>query len=269
MTRGRPCPSVRLRVLAVMLCGPAVGVWSTAAGADVVDSAYKSAGEAAMVGHWSEAVTQYERARSLLASPSAELEYDLGTAYAHTNELGPAVFHLRSALRLAENDRVREGARRNLSVATRRVSLRAEVSGARVSKYEGWKSRAERLLRTEAVGWISLLAAAYLAGLAMVRVLAPRLLRRFRSSLLTFGVICACLFAGLGVTRTIALGADLEAVVTGERVPVREGAGHHHATAFHVEGGSVVHLKNTAPGWRRVRLDDGLEGWISERSLLL
>jgi len=249
-------------VLVATLCGSS-NAWS-----DVVDSAYEAGGEAAVLGHWSKAVTHYERARSLLVSPSASLEYDLGTAYAHTDELGPAIFHLRAALRLAERERVREAARRNLSVTMRRVSLRAETSGARVSTYEDWQSRARRLLQSGAAGWMSLLAGVYLAGLACVRVAAPAAMRRFRSVLLTLGVICACLFVGLGLMRVVALGAAAEAVVSEEHVAVREGAGHHHATAFHVEGGSVVHLKDAAPGWRRVRLDDGLEGWISERALL-
>jgi uncharacterized protein YgiM (DUF1202 family) len=115
---------------------------------------------------------------------------------------------------------------------------------------------------------MSLLAGVYLAGLACVRVAAPQIMRRFRSILLTLGVICACLFGGFGTMRLVALNAASEAVVVGERVAVHEGAGHHHAITFHVEGGSVIHLRDVAPGWKRVRLDDGLEGWMSERALL-
>lgn len=236
--------------------------------ADVVDEAYAAGGEAAVLARWPEAVTQYERARSLLAAPSAALDYDLGTAYAHTQELGPAVFHLRSALRLARSERVREAARRNLSVAMRRVALRAEVSGARVSNYQDWKSTARKLLQSEATGWMSLLAGIYLALFACLRGVASGVVQRFRAIAMTLVVICACSFVGLGTMRAAALHGAPEAVVVGQDVAVREGAGHHHAIAFHVQGGSIIRLKDSAPGWRHVRLDEGLEGWISERSLL-
>ena len=236
--------------------------------ADAVDEAYAQGTDAAQSGDWAAAARQFERARTLLATPSGTLEYDLGTSYAHLDQNGRAVFHLRRALRLEEGEQLREDARRNLSVTERRVRLRAETNGARRSSFEGWQRRLRRLLATPSLGWLSLAIGSLWCLVLIFRHVFTRYAHRWRGPLRATTWVLAVGFGVSSLARSVALQADPIAVVIGDAVAVREGAGLHHPKTFEVQAGSTVRLGERGPGWREIRLDDGLVGWIREDSLL-
>ena len=80
----------------------------------------------------------------------------------------------------------------------------------------------------------------------------------------TLGVV----FMGLSAAGWLSAGGSPEAVVVGDAVEVRAGAGAHHSRSFLVQGGSVVRVMGQAPGWRQIRLEEGLTGWILEDRLI-
>lgn len=249
-------------VAAALAVAPGVGR------ADAVDEAYASGHAAAADGQWADAILELERTRSLLPAPNAALEYDLGTAYAQDNRLGDAVWHLRVALRLAEEDALREAARRNLYVVQRRVDLRAETSGARGSRFDGWQSRVRRLLFADVTRWLTLAIGTAWGISLFLQSWIPRFAHGRRSGIRVVTWTLGLVFMTLSAASWLSAGGSPEAVVRGDAVEVREGAGAHHSRSFLVQGGSVVRVMGQAPGWRQIRLEEGLKGWIPKDRLV-
>src|SRR5690606_17207320 len=139
--------------------------------ADVVDDAYAAGNEAALAGDWASAIEHWQHALELLPGRSAQLDYDLGTAYAQIGELGRATYHLERALQADARPSVEvaEAARRNLGIVRRRAEVQAEVADARISREESWWDLVVAVLAGQAFAWISLV-----SGWLLVVALAAR-----------------------------------------------------------------------------------------------
>jgi tetratricopeptide (TPR) repeat protein len=245
-----------------------VSLLGGAARADAVDDAFARGHAAAAEEHWADALAAWKEAARLLPAPSGELEFALGTAYAHTGELGRATFHLRRSMdpRLLPDAARVEAARANLQEVRRRAELEAAASGAQMDRAAGWWDLALDALRASWLGWIALLggALALLAGAVLRRGAAG-----VRSAPLVAGTAWVALaaWAGIGGLHGIALRADRvapQAIVLPQRVEVRERPGAHAKSSFTVQGGARLRLVERSPGWRRIRLPGGLEGWVPE-----
>lgn len=242
--------------------------------ADVVDEAYAAGSAAAARGDWSGAIEHWQRARDLLPTRSAELEYDLGTAYAHLGELGRATFHLERALlpELQPSVELAESARRNLGIVRRSAEVQAELVGAEISRPETWWDLFIVALASPTLGWITLVCAWAVLPLLWLR---SRLAgsgkardRRGVATLLAIVFACVALVGG----GLHALGLDAasdspEAIALDNVVEVREGPGAHVAVAFQLQGGSHVRVLEQRSGWTRVRLVGGLEGWAPNAAI--
>jgi hypothetical protein len=244
----------------------------TFARADAVDEAFARGNAAAAVNDWDGAIEAYEQAASLLPERSAVLSYDLGTAYLHRDDLGRATYHLRRALdwRGGPTAELAESARYNLAIARRRAELQAANSGAKIDQPESWWDLVVEALRAPGVGWSALVAGWLVLGLWWNR---GRRRRRGEGPSTVLGavlIVLASIYVGLGILHGLALRADRtapEAIVLEDLVDARDAAGHHRPVAFRLQGGARVRVVAHTPGWSRVRLPGGLEGWVREDAI--
>jgi hypothetical protein len=269
---------------ALVIAGLVAIAAASPAHADVVDDAYAAGNEAALAGDWAGAIAQWEQALELLPGRSAQLDYDLGTAYAQIGELGLATYHLQRALQPQARPTVEvaEAARRNLGIVRRRAEVAAEVADARISRQESWWDLTVAVLAGPTVAWISLI-----SGWLLVLVLGAR--RWFGrpgatpkpanppktalgwdriggalALVLTLVFVCAGGLHGLAME---AADGRPDAIALDGVVELREGPGAHLPVAFRVQGGSRVRVLDERSGWVRVRLPAGLEGWAPRQSV--
>ena len=237
--------------------------------ADVIDDAYAAGSEAANAGDWVGAVEQWQAALELLPGRSAQLDYDLGTAYAQLGELGRATYHFERALAAEARPSVEvaEAARRNRGIVRRRAELQAEVNDAQLSREPTTWDRFVRVLAGPGLGWFSLV-----CGWALIVLLISRrsLARRAREAHAPRGIsgalvlIFALVFGVGGGVHALALETTdqhPEAIALDALVEAREGPGAHLPVAFAIQGGARVRVLDQRPGWLRVRMPGGLEGW--------
>ncbi|KIG18128.1 BatE protein [Enhygromyxa salina] len=247
--------------------------WSAPARADVVDDAYAAGSQAATANDWAGAIEHWQRALELLPGRSAQLDYDLGTAYAQLGELGRATYHFERALQpeARPSVEVAEAARRNRGIVRRQAEVQAEVNDARISRPPSWWDLVVGVLAGQALAWISLVSAWLLVGTVVVRRWRAR-----KGASETRGIggalvlVFALVFGMGGGLHALAISADADhpdAVVLDAVVDVREGPGAHLPVAFTMQGGSHVRVLDQRSGWLRVRLPGGLEGWVAVDSI--
>jgi tetratricopeptide (TPR) repeat protein len=248
--------------------------------ADVIDDAYAAGNEAAVAGDWPAAIEHWQRALELMPGRSAQLDYDLGTAYAQLGELGRATYHLERALQpeARPSVEVAEAARRNLGIVRRRAEVQAEVNDARISREESWWDLVVSVLAGQGLAWISLISGWLLLGALLGRrLVASRLAGRRGPAAAGSGrvggalaLVFAIVFILAGGFHGLAIEAaddHPDAVALDAVVELREGPGTHLPVAVRVQGGSHVRVLDERSGWVRVRLPAGLEGWAPRESI--
>ncbi|HUB06614.1 MAG TPA: SH3 domain-containing protein [Myxococcales bacterium] len=180
---------------------------------------------------------------------SADLEYDMGTAAAQAGDIGQAVLHLERALVLSPWD---GDARDNLD----------RVRDKRVDKVVGQdlgESPLQRLLRGLPAAELSwTFAALWILGFLLL------VLRRRRSWFRPLGLACAVFGLGLGGLSWACERADgiPFGVVLAKVTPVRAGPDPKLPASFEVHEGLKVLLEERDAGYQRIRLANGLEGWV-------
>lgn len=249
-------------------------VLPSSARADVVDDAYAAGSAAAAAGDWAGAVEHWQRALDLLPGRSAELEYDLGTAYANLGQLGRATYHLERSLQpqLRPSVELAEDARRNLGIVRRSAEVQAQTVGAEISRPATWWELFIVALASPTLGWVTLVCAWALVPLLWLRSrLEPSSAGRDRRGVATvLALLLATVALVGGSLHAVALDAALdspEAIAIDDVVEVREGPGMHVPVAFQLQGGSHVRVLERRSGWTRVRLHGGLEGWAPDHAI--
>lgn len=279
MTRSSRSPGRRGLVLAAVL-GIGIGISGASARADVIDDAYAAGSEAALAQDWAGAIEAWQGALELLPGRSAQLDYDLGTAYAQLGELGRATYHLERALQpeARPSVEVAEAARRNLGIVRRQAEVQAEVNDARISRPASWWELVVEILAGQALAWISLVSAWLLVATVVIRrwrsyreeVSAPASSARPRPSarrgvagalVLVFALVLV-LGGGLHALAISSADGHADAVALDLVVDVREGPGAHLPVTFQLQGGSHLRVLDQRSDWARIRLPGGLEGWI-------
>jgi tetratricopeptide (TPR) repeat protein len=189
---------------------------------------------------------------------SPELFYDLGNAHYRAGRVGWAVASWHRALRLAPGD---GDARHNIDVA--RAGVVDRIVGERDEPFF------DRLLaRISGRAALALFAAPWL----LLWVLLSLRRRTFGSAraFLTAGVVAAALLA-TGTGALLAGKARAErtplAVVIAKSTPVREGPSAALRAAFELHEGTTVKVVGAEGAFLRVRLPNGLEGWIAKSEL--
>ena len=215
---------------------------------------FDQANAAYLSGETSRAVAAYE---ALLqeGGVSPELETNLGAAYFRQGKRGLAALHLERALFLDPSD---DDARADLQ----------EVRRGIVDKLEGDQDEggAEAMARILAPlpgrGACAALLVLWCAAWALLglNVLRPR------SALGNAAALC---FVLSGVAALVTFGAAAShrltlkrAVVVAQAAPAREGPSERTATHFEVHEGTALRVEDEEQGFRRVRLANGLTGWV-------
>lgn len=258
----------RPRLSAVLATTLGVLVLAAPARADVVDDLYERGNAAAAQGEWSLAAGCYEQARALLPDRSAELSYNLGTAYAQLGHTGYAAYHLRRSIQRASDPsaEVVEGARRNLGILDRRIEQDAERTGGQISAPRGWWPRIRSALAARWLAWLTWI---FAAGLIASCVVSETWSRKGRSRAIPRAI--AWLMAGLFLigasVHGVALRGERRAahhVVLPNLALAREGPSAGRSVSVRIVGGSRVRQIQQRGGWTEVRLDSGLTGWLSD-----
>ncbi len=230
----------------------ATGGLTTPRNADEAELLFRKANDAFLAGHYDEAQDLYHR---LIGAGfgTADVHYNLGCAALKAGRIGEAVLAFERALRL---DPGHEDARANLEAAlSRNVD---ELVGADTGR--PFFERLARRLPYRIVAWAFVATWAIFFLSLLLRRLAP-----IRGVASLVASLC-----GLGIVVLGLLLADLtwyrdlvhRAVVVAEAASVRKGPSPRFETAFEVHQGLVVRRLETDGPYVRVRLANGLEGWI-------
>ncbi len=187
---------------------------------------------------------------------SPELETNLGAGYLRQGKRGLAALHLERALFLDPGD---DDARTDL----------VEVRRGNVDKLEGdaEDGGTETLVRllSPLPGTFAafLLLAAWGAAWILLGVrllLAVSRWTAFASAgCFALAALAALVTWGAATARHLAL---QRAVVVSPSAPAREGPGEKNASRFEVHEGTTVRVEDEEGGFRRVKLANGLTGWV-------
>lgn len=240
---------MNLAVLALLLAAEAPQLFADA------NAAYLS-------GEVGRAVASYE---ALIAQgiTSAELETNLGAAYLRQGKRGLAAVHFERALFLDPGD---DDARADL----------VELHRGNVDKLEGEgdEGGSDALLRALATlpggGAAALLVLSWCAAWLLLG------LRLFRPGLswaaAAAGVAFALALCAAGVTWAAAAGREMalrRAVVVAQAIQAREGPAERSISHFEVHEGTTVRVEDKEGDYRRVKLSNGLTGWVPSSAVEL
>ena len=236
-------------LLALLLAAPGEQLFSDA------NAAYLS-------GDLARAVASYE---ALVAEgvASSELETNLGAAYLRLGRRGPAALHFERALFLDPGD---DDARADL----------VEVRRGNVDKLEGESDEAggETLARVLAPLPGGSAAALFIAFWCAAWILfALRLLRPEIPWVATAsGVAFVLAILSAGITWGAATGRRMalqRAVIVAQSIPAHEGPAEKSISHFEVHEGTTVRVEDTEGDYRRVKLANGLTGWVPSSAVEL
>ena len=194
---------------------------------------------------------------------STELETNLGAGYLRQGKRGLAALHFERALFLDPGD---DDARADLTELRRGNVDRLEGDGE-----EGGMETLGRLLRplpgfAAAIALVGLWSAGWV--LLAIRLLRgePRWASLAAGACFAGAVLSALVTWGAATGRQLAL---QRAVVVAQSVPAREGPGEKSVSRFEIHEGTTVRVEDEEPGFRRVKLANGLTGWVPAASVEL
>lgn len=227
------------------------------------DQAFARGNEAYLHGDYRSAIEAYEQVASF-GIQGPDLFYNLGDAYFRAGNLGRAVYNYERALELRPGD---EDVSYNLAAA-RAAAERTATDRIEGAEKDPLFERAVAPFPLAMLSWSFL--ALYLGFFAVLIWLRSLPLGLFRS-----GVKAGCAFLALG---TLGAGALLggkvyltehvpRAVVLDKAVDVKEGADETYHTAFAVHAGLKVRVVGHDQEWVKIRLANGLEGWVQESTV--
>jgi tetratricopeptide (TPR) repeat protein len=244
----RACRSLAVLVAMVALPGRAH--------ADVVDEAWKRGNDAYFRGDLAAAVAAYEQLdrQGIL---SGDLYYNLGVTHFRRGNLGHAIWSFERAVAIDPAD---EDARFNLAQSRRAAErrVRDKIEGA---AHDPFWIRAVTASAPSTQTWTFL--GLYLGAFALLfwrrrAQEAARAVLAAGAALLGAAALVAALFlAGRAALANIPFG-----IVLPDMVAVKEGADPNHRSAFDVHAGLRVRLLDRDHEWQRIRLANGLEGWV-------
>lgn len=253
---------MRVTLVAIVTLG-VLATHATAPRAETVDDAYKDGLQHYYAGRYKEAVAAFER---VLAIPvhHEDLHYNLGCAYFRLGRLGPAIYHFERSLEL---DPEAEDAAFNLKTVRSMVASRVkdELKGA--SKEPWWARMASLMSQT---GWATIFLVLWwlvFAILFALRYINPGPARAGLTAGNVFVGLLALLCGALLTGRIMLSEVVVRGIVLPDRMEVREGPNAQTKVTFKVHAGLKVRVQARMGGWVRIRLANGLEGWVEEREV--
>jgi tetratricopeptide (TPR) repeat protein len=248
----------RALMIAILLClGP------TSARAETIDQAYARAVQDYYAGRYERAVEGLERIATIPLEHE-DLHYNLGCAYFRLGRLGPAIYHFERALLL---DPGAEDASFNLETTRAQVaaSVKDELRGA---ASEPWWVRVVSALSLHS--WTVIFLCLWWASLGLLLLLRFLSPGPARSGLIAGDSLLGllALIAALILAGRIYLGARVPSgIVLPDQLAVREGPDGGTKVSFTIHAGLRVRLQTKGEGWTRIRLANGLEGWVPEKEI--
>jgi tetratricopeptide (TPR) repeat protein len=224
--------------------------------ADRREEAWRRGNEAYLHGDYAGAAAAYEELMQQ-GAVSADLTFNLGDAYFRQGALGPAIWAFEKAAAL---DPGSEDARYNLAEA-RKIAARQAHDRIEGEDRDPLWIRAVTALGPSAETW--LFVTVYL-GFFLLLVLRRRARDDLRPALGAGAAVlgAAALLAGALLVGRVRLDRLPFGVVLPDAVAVKDGADDNYRTAFEVHAGLRVRLVERDQDWLRVRLGNGLEGWV-------
>ena len=227
------------------------------------DAVFRRANEAYFHGKYDDAIVGYEQVVAL-GVRAEDLYFNLGNAYAKAGKLGPAIYNYERALIL---DPSQEDVGFNLKAARDAARQKGEdrLVGAELS------TRWIRLVEPYTVSTLSWtflsLWLALFGILIALHFVQPGFLRVGLQASLAF-VLLGTLASGILLGGRLYLAERVEqAVVLPDSVQVREGPDANYTSSFAVHAGLKILITEKDQDWLRVRLANGLEGWLREQDL--
>jgi len=229
--------------------------------ADLIDEVWRRGNDAYFKGDYVAALAAYEQLdrQGLL---SAELYYNLGVVYFRMGQVGRAVWSFERAVGLAPDD---DDAKFNLAQSRKLTErrVRDRIEGA--ERDPVW-IRVVTFLTASEQTWLFL--ALYLACFALL--FARRRAGEASRPALSAGAALvgfAAAVAGLLLLGRVTLDRLPFGVVLPDVVAVKEGADPNYRSTFTVHAGLRVRLLERDQDWVRIRLSNGLEGWVRDQDV--
>jgi len=258
----------RTRSAAIALAAAVLvlGAGRPSARADVLDEAWKRGNDAYLRGDYAAAIAAYQQIdRQQIVSP--ELTFNLGNAYYRRGQIGPAIWSWERTLAL---DPDHEDARYNLGQARRVSATRVHDKLEGAERDPAWM-RLVGLLPASTETWlfVGLYLAFFAALLLRLRARRARAAADEEAHLSAWGALAAILGVAACLAGALVFGRSVLdripfGVVLPDQIAVKEGADPNYKTSFEVHAGLRVRLLEHDQDWVRVRLANGLEGWVRD-----
>ncbi len=224
--------------------------------ADLLDQAWQRGNDAHLRGDYAAAATAYEQLdRQHVVS--ADLYYNLGVTYFRQGKLGKAIWSFERALVVSPDD---EDARFNLAQTRKLADQRAHDKIEGAEREPLWS----RIVTFVSPSTAVIAFCALYLGCFVLLFVRRRSAQDSRVAVTVGAAIlgAGALLAGLLVLGRINLDRIPHAVVLPDTVAVKEGADDNFRTSFQVHGGLRVRILDRERDWVRVRLANGLEGFV-------
>ncbi len=227
------------------------------------DATFRRGNDAYFHGRYAESIEAYEHVVAL-GVISEDLYYNLGNAYLKAGQVGPAIYNYERALEL---DPSQESVQFNLKVAREAARKKGEDKLVGAEGTPAW-IRAVQPFTVGSLSWLFLsLYFPLFVCLIARHFVAPGFVRVGLTALTVF-VALAALGSGTLLGGRLYLAERVErAVVLPDSVEVKEGPDPNYNAVFNVHAGLSVRVTEKEQDWVRVRLANGLEGWMRERDL--
>jgi hypothetical protein len=239
-------------LLAALVCLTAAPM----ARADLLDQAWKHGNEAHLRGDYAAAAAAYEQLDRQHVI-SADLYYNLGVTCFRQGQLGKAIWSFERALVVSPDD---EDAKFNLAQARKLADQRAHDKLEGAEREPLWS----RIVTFVGPSTAVIIFCALYLGCFVLLFIRRRSAEDSRVAVTVgAGLLGAgALLAGLLIVGRMSLDRIPFAVVLPDTVAVKEGADNNFRTSFQVHGGLRVRILDREQDWVRVRLANGLEGFV-------
>ena len=223
----------------------------------------KRANELYERGQYGEAVVEYQK----IVDAGVKHEnvfYNLGNSQFRMGQMGPAIFNYERAIKM---DPAMEDAAYNAAIAREAVKEQVidRIDGS--EETGGWR---EWIKTISAPGvQLGLLALSFLVFgfLIALRFLNTGFLRTAMVVINSFLIIGLIVFAILLCGYVYYTDHAVEGIVLPDRTQLREGPAKESVARVELHPGLKVRIVGSQGGWKRVRLSNGVEGWVSSSAI--
>lgn len=233
------------------------------AAAETIEGVYAAGLQDYYAGRFAQATAKLERVTAVPLH-NEELFYNLGCAYFRQGKFGPAVYNFERALAA---DSGFEDAQFNLQRARAAAASQVKDVLKGASTESWWVGLAKYLSLQQ---WWAVAIALWWLFLGLLLLLRYAGAGPARAALIATDSFVAALLlcAALLLAARIQLVTTApEAIVLPQELSAREGPNEAARESFKLHAGLRIRIKGETNDWLRVRLANGLEGWVRRASV--